>query len=113
LAAAPRLIGIDRDTLWIDEIKTALSISFSPGDLIQERLESAHSPAFFLLMKVFCIPSDSIILLRLPAVFFGVATAVVGVFAGRALAGPKAGWIAGLLLALTPALVDYAQDARP
>jgi len=112
-ALAIRLIGIERSTLWYDEVMTANAAAMPAVDLIRARLGEIHSPAFYLLLHVFGIPKDSIFLVRLPAALFGAATVVTGVFAGRALKGPRAGWMAGLLFGFTPILVDYGQEARP
>ena len=110
---AIRLAGIDRTTLWFDEVMTVHAASLSVADLIQDRVAANHSPVFFYLMKVLSVPWDSIFLLRLPAALFGAATVAVGVSAARALIGTRAGWMAGLLFAFTPILVDYGQEARP
>jgi 4-amino-4-deoxy-L-arabinose transferase-like glycosyltransferase len=113
VALAVRVIGIDRATLWYDEVLTAQAVAMPALDLIPERLRNTQSPMFYLLLHVLGVPTDSIFLVRLPAALFGVATVVAGMFAARALAEPRAGWMAGLLFAFTPILVDYSQEARP
>jgi mannosyltransferase len=113
VALAARLIGLTATSLWYDEVQTAKAVARSVVDLMQERIAEHHSPVFFLLLKGLFVPTNSIFLLRLPAALFGVATAIAAVFAARALAAPRAGWMAGALFALTPVLVDYGQEARP
>jgi uncharacterized membrane protein len=113
LSMAVRLASIDRTTLWFDEVMTAKTVVLPADQLIRERLAKTHSPLFFLMLRMFGLSGDSIFLLRLPAALFGVLGTGAMVFAGRALAGPVIGWMAGLLYAVTPILVDYSQEARP
>jgi mannosyltransferase len=46
------------------------------------------------------------------SVAFAVLTVPVAFLAGRALFGPRAGWVAALLFALSPFLTYYAQESR-
>jgi mannosyltransferase len=51
-------------------------------------------------------------ILRLPSALFGALTCSIIFGIGRALGGLRAGLLAGLLMALSPAQVQYGQEAR-
>jgi hypothetical protein len=55
---------------------------------------------------------DGLVAIRLPALCAGIALAVLAAFAGAALAGRPGGWLAGLLVALWPAAIEYSVNAR-
>jgi len=107
-----RLWGIDRSTLWLDEVFTVDAVTMPVADLVAERLANTHSPAFFLLLKALPLPTDSLFWLRLPSAVFGALTVFVGALAGRALSDARAGLFAALVLATMPMLIAYGQEAR-
>jgi hypothetical protein len=98
---------------WIDE---GLSVGISshpffdvPGLLRQD----GSPPLYYLLLNVWISvfgfgEADT----HAMSVAFAVAIVPVAFVAGRAVFGPRAGWIAALLAAMDPFLTYYAQETR-
>jgi hypothetical protein len=98
---------------WIDE---GLSVGISshplldiPGLLRQD----GSPPLYYLLlgvwMRVFGFGEADT---HAMSVAFAIAIVPAAFLAGRALFGPRAGWIAALLAAMNPFLTYYAQETR-
>lgn len=108
-----RLYQLGAKSFWLDEVYVAKMVQLPIPELIQA-IRSAFCPPFFHLLlnlwtRIFPV---SEFWLRLPAVLFDV----VGLFGLFLLAsylwGKKAGLWAVFLAAVSPFLVDYAQQAR-
>jgi mannosyltransferase len=114
LALALRLYGLANKPFWYDEILTWGRAKLPLGELVINTLKHKHFPTYFLLASPFASAAhDPEWMLRLPSVLFGAAC----VFGVTRLAcdarGLRAGLVAGLLMALSPIEVAFAQDARP
>ncbi|PVB61603.1 glycosyltransferase family 39 protein [Labrenzia sp. 011] len=118
VAAALRIFGLDRTSLWYDE---AVSWSQSSGTF-RELLSSVaadnypplHNVILWLTMPVL---GDSETALRLPSALLGVLAVWLIYLTGRALAGEGqgagcVGLLAAALLALSPFHVWYSTEAR-
>nr|WP_055506750.1 glycosyltransferase family 39 protein [Nonomuraea pusilla] len=115
VAAALGLWGLSSPSLWRDESVSGLAALMPLArlrDLLSD-LDAVHA-LYYLLLRPFAAvggPAPEVAL-RLPSVL-AFAAAAAGVAAlGRRLAGPLAGGCAGLVYALTPVAVRYAQEAR-
>lgn len=112
-AAGVRLIGIDAQPLWLDEIITLQRASLHPSALIADSLANLHYPSYFLLVSaVLGVFGDSNFVLRMPSLLFGVLSVPVAYSIGRRIAGPMTGLAAATLLTLSPVHVLYSQEAR-
>ncbi|MFJ7999370.1 glycosyltransferase family 39 protein [Streptomyces sp. NPDC096310] len=107
--------GIRRGgTLWGDE---AVTYEVAHRALWQiwhtaGRVDAVHGLYYLFMHGVFALWDGGLVALRLPSVL-AVAAASAGVaLLGRALAGPRAGLAAGLVLPLLPAVQRYAQEGR-
>jgi 4-amino-4-deoxy-L-arabinose transferase-like glycosyltransferase len=113
LAAFLRLHRLDERSLWTDELIMWITARrpFVDGLL---QLQDYSAPAYQLVLRAVAggeHPSE--LRLRLPAALFGVLAVPAGAWLGRLAFGPLVGVCAGLALALNPALVAYAREARP
>jgi mannosyltransferase len=114
LAAALRVHGIDRESLWFDEGHSLQTARLSPGDLVASLAEDVHPPLYFLVLsgstRVF---GESDAALRMPSAVLGTLAVLAFFLLGRRLAGTGAGLAAAFLSAVSPFHVAYSQEARP
>jgi hypothetical protein len=110
LAAALRFVGLASQSLWIDEIYSAEMIRW-PLDVIL-RVQDGHPPLFALLHLAVAGFVDSDLAGRLIAATAGVLA--VGLLAQLASEtwDTRTGWVAGVLLAVSPLHVWYSQEGR-
>jgi 4-amino-4-deoxy-L-arabinose transferase-like glycosyltransferase len=118
LALILRLIGLDRAGLWYDEV---YSVDFAQSGLravLTDRFGVVHNQQVLHYLMVWLMaqiadPTTTTVWVRLPSVLAATATVPLVMLLGRAWFGPGVGRLAGLLLALAPVHLKYAQDARP
>ncbi len=114
LGFALRLIGLDAQSLWRDEMDTLV---FAGRDL--EPLFGAfilpgeNAPLYFLSMKPWlALTGTTEFALRFPSALFGAAAVAPAYGLGSRLFNPPVAALAGLLVAANPFLVWYGQEAR-
>ncbi len=129
LALALGLHGLAADSFWGDEILTASFATQPPAEIIRWTAADIHPPLYYLLAGAFAglvAPLGGVDapatapdwLWRFPSVAALVlavaATLRLGAILGRAarLPGPAVAGSAGLLLAVSPLALKYAQEAR-
>ncbi len=109
-----RLAGLGVELLWYDEAFTAYLVRLPFPNMMQVIAGDVHPPGHYLVVRaVAALLGRSALALRLPSVVFGALSGLLLYHLLRDSAGPRAGVIAGLLFALMPAQVNYAQEARP
>lgn len=110
-AAAMGLWGLGGPSLWRDESVSAMAGRMPLGELrtFLGDLDAVHA-LYYLLLRPFAAGGE--VALRLPSVLAFVAAAYGVGALGRRLAGPAAGVCGGVIYALTPIAVRYAQEAR-
>lgn len=115
LALALRLVLLDRTSLWSDELFSVfwsrLSLDFLLGE--GRRTESSPPLYYMLLHGWMAMAGDSTFLVRLPSAIFSAASVVATYALGRVLFDRPVALLAGVLLAVAPMSVTYAQEARP
>jgi mannosyltransferase len=108
------LWGISSPSYWRDEAATLEVARFSfPATLhTLAHVDTVHG-AYYLFMHfvVKCL-GGSEAATRLPSVLAAAAAAAGTAALGRRLAGPLTGLAAGLIVALSPTVTPYAQEAR-
>jgi 4-amino-4-deoxy-L-arabinose transferase-like glycosyltransferase len=109
---AARLYGLTAKPFWMDEITTIHRAALPLGRMIRDALFFHQMPAFFVVTSWALPFGQGEGLVRLPALLFGALSCVLGFGVARSLGGTAAGLAAGLLLALSPAMVQYGQEAR-
>lgn len=112
LAAAVRLDGLAHFAVWTDEGFTVWVVEHR--ELMLTRvMEDRHPPLYFALLAVWQdIAGLERVALRLPSVWSGLLAVALTWRIGRRAGGEVVGVFAGLLVAVTPALVYYTQEIR-
>ena len=108
-----RLIGLGRQSLWFDEAYSVfvakLPLDFSFDVLISD---GVHPPLYYLLQRVTLPLGEGEAALRLPSMLIGVFAIPLIYLVGHQLANERTALVAALLVALSPFLIWYSQEAR-
>lgn len=113
LALLLRLYGLADKPFWYDEIVTLNRTNLPLVDLIIDAFRHKHFPTYFMVVAPFASTSPDEWTLRLPSAMFGAVCVFLVARLARDVRGSFAGLVAGLLMALSPAEVQYGQEARP
>ena len=108
LALAMRLYGLSDKPLWLDEIITQRRANRPILDLIANSLSHGHFPTYFLFIRAFDAPMIDEWMLRLPSAIFGSVSVLLVVLIATEVRSPRAGAVAGILMALSPLEVQFA-----
>ena len=114
LAAGVRLPTLGLQSFWLDEGYTERLVRMSLGAMVQTipRTESTP-PVYYVLAWVWTrLFGFSELGLRSLSALAGIATIPVACALARRLGGPRPAAIAGLLLAVSPLMVWFSQEAR-
>lgn len=111
LALAIRLVALGSDSFWIDEGATAANAA-ADVEVILDGQEDKHPPGYYLAMHYVSAVSDTETALRLPSAVASSLTVLLVVAACYELFARRIAVLAGLLLALSPLAVWFAQEAR-
>ena len=111
-ALALRLYGLGDKPFWLDEVASLHRATVSLPELVVSSLHADHYPTYFVLLWLVAKLGTSQWLLRLPSAVFGALGAVLTYVIGREVSGRRSGAAAGLLMALSPLEVQFAQEAR-
>jgi mannosyltransferase len=113
LAAAIRLFQLGERSAWLDEAYTYTRAALPAAQTIRASIGKGHLPTYFLFMHYFIAAfGDDETMLRLPSAIFGMVTVGLTVVLGRIVGGLRVGLVTGLLVAMSPLQVRYAQEAR-
>jgi mannosyltransferase len=121
LAYALQLHALAGDSLWGDEIFTATQAALPVGELLHWTAGDIHPPGYYLLVGGLArawgwagLPPSALTdwLWRFPSLLAGVLAVAVTYRLGTATLGRRAGMGAALLLAVSPIIVQYGQEAR-
>ena len=115
LAFVLRVIHLDRQSLWRDEVDAIRFSSWSLPELAAGLFQAGHNgPLFFLLLRPWrAVVGDSEFALRYPSALLGTLVIPLGFKLARQLGfSRRAGLVLGLLLATSPYLVWYGQEAK-
>lgn len=108
-----RLHGLGGKSFWFDEISTWLRARLPLAQLTVDALTHKHFPTYFLLVGPFAATHSPEWMLRLPSALLGAVSVFLVTRLACAACGALAGVVAGLLMALSPVEVQFAQEARP
>lgn len=113
-AAANFFIGLGSSSLYVDEGLSWSRASVPLGQVLGLVAETEISPPayYFALHELIGRVSDSEAAMRLPSAFAGVALVAATFWVATRVAGPRAGVLAAWLTALSPLVMEYAQQAR-
>jgi len=121
LALAVRLWQLGADSLWGDEIFTAIRAPLPVGELLRWTATDIHPPGYYLLVGALAnwagwthVPASALTdwLWRFPSALAGTLAVAVTYRLGTDLLGRRVGLSGALLLALSPVAVGYSQEAR-
>ncbi|OKI89250.1 glycosyltransferase family 39 protein [Micromonospora sp. CB01531] len=109
------LQGLDRRQLWRDEIATWATSTKSLSDLreLVGGTDVVIAPYYLLMHGWIALFGDSEVALRAPSVLAVALAAALTAVIGRRLFEPVTGLLAGVLVAVLPAMSRYGQEARP
>lgn len=110
-----RTTNLARQSLWRDEVDTIHFSSWPVQQLVTGLFQRGHNgPLFFLLLRPWrYLTGNSEFALRYPSVLLGVLALPLGFILVRQLGlSRRAGLLLGLLLATSPYLVWYGQEAK-
>lgn len=113
-AAALRFVELSGQSFWYDEALTLAYVSETFGGMLSAVGErDSNPPLYYAVAWVWTrLFGDSEAGLRSLSVVAGVLTVPVTYAAARALAGRRVGLVAALLIAVSPVMVWYSQEAR-
>ncbi|SEL06595.1 glycosyltransferase family 39 protein [Streptacidiphilus jiangxiensis] len=105
---------LGRPLLWRDELATWSAANRSLGQLwgLLGNVDAVSGAYYLFLHGWTAVLGDSPVALRTPSVLATGLAAGLTAATGKRLFGARAGLWAGLLFALTPAVLRYAQEAR-
>ena len=114
LGAVLRFPTLDRQSFWLDELVTASLLDRSLGDVLGEIPRTEATPYLYYVVawlwsSVFGLGEVG---LRSLSALAGTATIPVAYGAGVVLVSRRAGIVAAALVATSPFLVWYSQEAR-
>lgn len=115
VAAAVRLYGLDRESLWNDELSSWARSSYPTlSAVIDEGVRpDVHPPGWQILLFVIeKLIGDSEFILRLPSAITGVLTVLAVYLVGRELYCRMEGLLAAAFTAVLWFPVAYSQEAR-
>lgn len=110
---AVRLLHLGAAPLWFDEVMTADWVAHPWREMLALCLADNHPPLYFAVAKLaHDVLGDSAWALRLPSAVLGAAVIPIAAAAAATLADRRAGRWAAWFAALSPFLVQHAQEAR-
>ncbi len=107
-----RFRALGRDSLWFDEVMSALQAQLPFWDLLRSVRRSVHPPLYYLLLHGTLTLGDSEVVLRIPSALFGTLSIPALYLLGRAWFSWSVGALAALLLAISPFHLWHSQDAK-
>lgn len=108
-----RLSTILTRGLWLDEAVTVRQTNTTLWDVIDTQVHGVHPPLFHILMHYWVTAfGTSELAIRTFALVFGVAAIGLAFYAGRTLYDRRTGLVAAGIIAFSPYLIWYSQEAR-
>jgi mannosyltransferase len=113
LAIAIRCIGIQSRWMWLDEIMSATYASADVLTTLATALRfDVHPPFYYLQLSLWEMAGRDDVWLMLNGVFWSVAAVVLLIHLARRRYGWRVAITAGLLFAVAPATLPYADQVR-
>ena len=113
MAAVVRLIGLNLDSLWFDEVFSVRTVRLSVGEIIRLTSGDVHPPLYYLLLhfwtRLFGETENAV---RMLSVCFSALTIFVIYHLALKLFDRRTAIFAALFAILSPLHVFYAQEAR-
>jgi mannosyltransferase len=114
LALLVRAVALDRDELWFDEAYAALVALQPPSGILSELKVDSSPPLYYLALHAWMtIAGQHPVALRTLSVAAAIPGVVLCGVLGARLGNTLVGWLAMLLLAVSPLHVYYSREVRP
>ena len=113
LAGVLRFTNLGLQSLWVDEALTAWVLDPNGLDMLSSLDREATPPLYYTLAWLWTsVLGEGDVALRSLSALFGTATVPAAYLAGARLVNQRAGIIAAALVAASPYLIWYLQEAR-
>jgi mannosyltransferase len=113
LAFALRIYRLQAQSLWWDEMYTAVQASMTPAELLASLFEDrVHTPLYFFLIRTWALVDQSPFFIRYFSVVTGLLAVPLIYVSGRRLDGRAVGLVAAILLTIAPFHIWFSQEAR-
>ncbi len=115
-ASLLRLYRVEHQSFWTDEIITIKASKQSVSQLIFHPIITNNVPPLYFLMTHILLTLDhrnDELVLRFPSGLFGVLSIALFYLVVRKLLGKRIGFVAAMLMAISPFHIWYSQEARP
>lgn len=107
------VVTIGKSSIWFDEAFGAYLIGFNFFDIFKFTALDVHPPLYYWVLQLWtAFFGSSDIALRSMSTFFAVVALIAGYLFVRKAFGQKAALVMLPLVALSPILIRYAQEAR-
>lgn len=107
-----RLIGLESEDYWYDELFSYYTAKQSLGAMWHTVVNDVHPPLFYLLFHYWLKVFGKVASLRLFVVFWGVLTIPLVYLVGKKAIRDEVGLLAAFLLAVSPFHIMYSQELR-
>ncbi len=112
LGLALRLLGLESEDYWYDELFSYYTANQSFGAMWHTIVNDVHPPLFYLLFHYWLKIFGQVVSLRLFVAVWGVLTIPLVYLVGKKAIRSEVGLLAAFLLAISPFHVKYSQDLR-
>ncbi|MEM9907645.1 MAG: glycosyltransferase family 39 protein [Cyanobacteria bacterium P01_D01_bin.44] len=113
LSAGLNFYKIGVESLWNEELYSvhdALVLKLTPSGLLDRLIRIR--PLYYIILRFWMMVSESDVWLRSFSALCGLGNVFLTYRLGRKIAGEQVGWVAALLLALSPMFIYFAQMVR-
>lgn len=108
---ALRLLTLNRESLWFDELYVVWSRNLPFRDMVPEIFASDHPPAFYLVGYLWDYLGRTEFRIRALSALLGIAVILLVYLTAKELFSRRAGLWAAAFTAVSPLLVWYSRDA--
>jgi len=108
-----RVYRLGADSLWYDETVSVHLAGKSLPALVAHTAGDIHPPGYYVLLHLWTrLAGNSDLAVAYPSLFFGLLLVVLAYRVGVQVFGPRAGFLAAFLVAISPYNVWYSQEVR-
>lgn len=111
VGALIRLVNLDGQPFWYDELYSAWASKLDLATLLEEVAASGHPPLYYLVLHFVHEAGSSLIWVRLTSIISGLVSIWLVYAIGVSLFSRKAALVGAALATLSPTMVWYARDA--
>lgn len=113
LAVLVRVINLTKASIWHDEGYSVMLASRGFLEIWTGSARDVHPPLYYELLHFWSeLFGNSVFALRSLSVVAGLGVVALGMIITKKIAGKNTALLAGILLALSPFLIRYSQEAR-